>query len=191
MSLLLFSLIFGLFIGAALSIDAFLLSLIYGSTIKKKRELLLVSSTVGVLHFILPLCGYVFIHLTLKNILSIPLLKQFFNQLGAIIFLILGFTMLSKSKENNQTTTLKSIFGILLFSLSVSLDSFFIGIAIRTSHRYNIFLMSLLFFLISFTSTYIALRLVHSKTKVKPVDKLNTIAGVLFILFGIIYLLFN
>ena len=76
----------------ALSLDAFSLSIIYGTVIKDTKTIVKLSIIVGIFHFFMPLFGFL-----LKNILISRLIEST-NIISFIIFLILGIQMLISKK---------------------------------------------------------------------------------------------
>ena len=138
------------FIGLALSMDAFSLSVSAGTTNIDKRHKLTLALSIAVMHFIMPQIGLLFGE-QLFHILPINI--KIFN---IIVFTYLGITMLLK-KEN--TKLLKySIFSCLFLAFCVSIDSFSIGLGLSaiTSHYLT---TSLIFGIISGGVSYLGLLL--------------------------------
>ena len=126
-------------IAVSLSMDAFSLSLVYGTVITKKKEQILLSVIVGLFHFFMPLLGIQFG----------TLIKSFINITNAILlfilFTILGVEMII-SKEQNEVKHLKLV-EMFLFAFAVSLDSFSLGIGITTDYLFSAFIFSIISFL--------------------------------------------
>ena len=134
-------------IAVALSMDAFSLALLYGTLgmpLKKRIEL---SIIVGIYHFFMPILGYFFGKLIFKTIPISP------NILVGIIFLLLGLQMLQSLKKKEKVEELLTIYALLLFGFTVSIDSFSVGITLNTISN-KIFLGPLVFSIISAFFTY-------------------------------------
>lgn len=182
------SILFGIFLGLAMSVDAFMLSLVYGLTIERRREAFYTGIIVGIFHFFMPLIGYFITYFLLSNIITLSVVKTQFNHLGSFILLILGMFMIYKKEEGEKRDTFKNFLSKILFAFSVSLDSFFIGIALTSNDRINIFLIALIFFCVSSSITYSAIRLIHRTKKLLSFNKLNVIAGIILMIFAFISL---
>lgn len=164
-------------IGLSLSMDAFSLSLAYGTNqINKKIKL---STMVGLFHFIMPLIGS-FIG---SIILSIIKIKP--NIIVSIILSFIGISMIFKKEE--QISPLKTIIELILFSFAVSLDSFSVGIGLKAITN-NIIISSIIFSLTAGIITYIGL-LLGNKISQKIGFISQIIGGIFLILIGIIYLI--
>lgn len=164
-------------IGLSLSMDAFSLSLAYGTNqINKKIKL---STMVGLFHFIMPLIGSFIGSL----ILSIIKIKP--NIIVSIILSFIGISMIFKKEE--QISPLKTIIELILFSFAVSLDSFSLGIGLKAITN-NIIISSIIFSLTAGIITYIGL-LLGNKISQKIGFISQIIGGIFLILIGIIYLI--
>lgn len=110
-------------IALSLSMDAFSLSLIYGMSSLSVKEKRLLSLTVGVFHFIMPVIGLHFGNF-LNNLAFINI-----DFIAGIILLYTGIDLIfSGDKADNKLTI--SVIGFLLFGLSVSIDSLSVGIGL-------------------------------------------------------------
>lgn len=169
-----------LLIGVSLSMDAFSLSLIYGTQNISKKDKSILSLIVGSYHFFMPLLGLFFGSIIIKY-LPIEI-----HTLVAIIFTIIGLEMIYSSLKNKNEPLLISIPGFLLFGLSVSIDSFTTGIGLEIINP-NYFQVSTLFALTSGLFTYLGLSLGNKINKV--FNKSSTIfGGTILILLAIYYL---
>lgn len=170
------SVVFGITIGLILSIDAFVLSLLYGTTFKRKRDSLLTSIIVGFFHFFMPYLGYIMAYLTLRNIeLNTKLI-------ASIIFLILGLLMIIQDENNKNTIKICSTIGKIIFAFSVSIDSFMVGISFEFL-EVNILTSAFIFSIISASITLIGLSLgktARDRFSHIPLEKIAGI-GMLFI----------
>ncbi len=145
-------------IAIGLSMDTFSMSLSYGMFIKNKKEILNISLLVGIFHFIMPFLG-VIVGSNIKKIISLN-----DSLLIGILLLIISLNMLwsmIKKEEYEPLTLLKEK---ILFAFTVSIDSFTTGIGIKSFHE-NIFIITFIFFTISFTFTYIGLLLGNTITE--------------------------
>ena len=162
----------------ALSLDAFSLSIIYGTLIDNKKIILKLSTMVGIFHFFMPLLGFLLSNLLILNIISNT------NFLSFIIFLILGIEMLFNKNDEIYLMNLSSLLNILIFSLTVSIDSFSIGIAISQD---SIIIPIITFSIVSTFFTYIGLILGN---KLKNIFGTITtkIGGLILIILSFYYL---
>lgn len=169
------------FMAIALSMDAFSLAIAYGTTHIPIRKKIILSLMVGIFHFIMPQLGaYLGTELLLNYIAKA-------NYLVGIIFLILGIEMVI-SKDEECQGTITNIFSILLFSLTVSIDSFSVGIALSLTSK-TIILACIIFAITSMSFTFIGINL-GNKLAEKFEKKSKYLGIIILILLGIKYLLF-
>lgn len=175
------NLILILTIAVSLSMDAFSLSLAYGTLGLTKKEVNKLSVVVGIYHFFMPLIGLFFGRLFLKLIPLNP---------DLIVFMVLSFVgleMVVESLKKEEVTKKTSLIEILFFGLAVSIDSFSVGISLNSIST-NYLLCSCVFSITSFLFTYLGLKLGYKINQV--VGKISTIVGgIVLIILGIIYLL--
>lgn len=168
-----------LIIGISLSMDAFSLALIYGTQSISKRDKIILSIIVGIYHFVMPLLGVFLGNIILKYLvinLSIVV---------SIIFLFIGIEMIISSIKDDSHDFVVSIFGFLIFGLSVSIDSFTTGIGLNVINN-NYLEVSSIFCIVSGSFTYLGLILGNKLGSI--FGKLSTIiGGVILIILGIIY----
>ena len=150
-------------IAISLSMDAFFLSLAYGSLNLKKRTMYMLSIIVGLYHFFMPILGIMF-----GEFLQIES-----NYIVSIIFFIIGVNMILEIRKEKELKPLSLIY-MLLFGLGVSIDSFTIGVGISKLLKFTI-LCPIIFSIVSALFTYIGLFLGK---------KINEIIGDIAILFG-------
>ena len=168
-------------IAVSLSMDAFSLALAYGTQNISKPKTIILSISVGIFHFFMPLFGYI-VGYKIINILPIKP-----NTLIFIVLFIIGIQILLESIKNNNIVKPLSYIEILLFSLAVSLDSFTIGLGLEFIYK-NIFISVLLFSITSLFFTYIGLNI--GKIINQIIGKLSTfIGGLILIIVGILYIL--
>lgn len=143
--------------------DAFFIFLAYGSQNIDKKSIMLSSTIVGLYHFFMPILGMCFgskLNLNNKYIIS-------------VIFIVIGINMILDIFKEKEIKPL-SLACILLLGLSVSLDSFSIGIGLHyiTNH---IVLGPIVFAITSLIFTFIGLILGK---------KINELVGNVAVFFG-------
>lgn len=168
-------------IAVSLSMDAFSLSLAYGTLNLYKKQILQLSIIVGIYHFFMPLLG---------NFIGIGIFKILPIKPELLVFIILSFIgvqMIIESFKNEKSLTMMNIFQLLLFGFAVSIDSFSVGISLNAiSEKY--LLCACLFSITSFCFTYLGL-ILGQKINLK-IGKLSTIiGGIILIIIGLIYLI--
>lgn len=110
-------------VAISLSMDAFSLSLAYGTLGLSNKLSFRVAFTVGMFHFFMPLLGMgVKYYLVKYSGMSLHFITS-------IIYFYLGIMFLLESKEDKKVSKIGSFKEILLFSVAVSLDSLSVGIA--------------------------------------------------------------
>ena len=159
--------------------DAFSLALIYGTQSISKRDKIILSIIVGIYHFVMPLLG-VFLGNVILKYLVINL-----SIVVSIIFLFIGIEMIISSIKDDSHDFVVSIFGFLIFGLSVSIDSFTTGIGLNVINN-NYLEVSSIFCIVSGSFTYSGLILGNKLGSI--FGKLSTIiGGIILIILGIIY----
>ena len=167
-------------IGISLSLDAFSLSILYGTFIFSKEIKLFLSSIVGIFHFFMPILGSLIGAFIITNIISTP------DIIVGIIFTILSIEMFLSIKDlDKQTKKFKNLLEAFLFAFSVSLDSFTVGIALGT-HNENIVLAGIVFAVLSFTFTFIGLN-IGRRLSIKYGKFANIIGSIMLFLLGLTY----
>ena len=168
-------------IAVSLSMDAFSLSLAYGTLNLEKNYIKKLSTIVGLYHFIMPLLGLSVGNIILKLIPINP------NIIVCVVLTFIGIEMIIdtfKTEDNIKIMTLKEM---LLFGFAVSIDSFSVGIGLETLTK-NYIISVIMFSLSSLIFTYIGLIL--GKKINNLVGKISTIiGGLILIVIGIIYIL--
>lgn len=162
----------------ALSLDAFSLSIIYGTVLKKQKVIITLSLVVGAFHFFMPLLGFILSNLLITKIITST------NLISFIIFLILGIQMFFSKNDETDLIDLSNLTSILLFAFTVSLDSFSVGIAIS---KESIILPIITFSITSCLFTYLGLFIGRQLKKI--LGALTTkIGGLILILLSFYYL---
>lgn len=167
-------------IAISLSMDAFSLSLAYGTLGLKKKDICVLSFIVGIFHFIMPLLGE-FVGSKLFHILPI--------KAGIIVFIILlliGIQMIIESFKKNSEPHIMKLKELLIFGFAVSIDSFSVGIGLDVLYS-NTLICSINFSAFSFAFTYLGLVL-GNKINVLIGKKATLIGGIVLIIIGFIYL---
>lgn len=167
-------------VAVSLSMDAFSLSLLYGTLNLKRSVVRGISLTVGVFHFFMPLFGYLF-----GDILSSFLI---FNPdlLVGTIFIILSIQMFLSLRQEEEIMEITSIFSYLLFGFTVSLDSFTVGIGLGGLQE-GILLPCIIFSITSCVFTYLGL--VLGGRLASKFGQISTILGsILLFVLGLFYI---
>lgn len=167
-------------IAISLSMDAFSLSLAYGTLNLDKKYIKKLSIIVGIYHFFMPIFG---VHIG-KFIGKIIFMNG--DLLIFLVLTIIGFEMIIESFKNNKEIKIMKLFEILLFGFAVSIDSFSLGIGLK-SLTSNVYIAALIFAVTSLIFTYIGLNL--GKKINLLIGKISTIlGGIVLIIIGTIYL---
>lgn len=175
------SLLFIIVIAVSLSMDAFSLSLAYGTLDIQKRDRFILSLIVGIYHFFMPLIG---LFIGSKIIAILPINP---NTVVFVVLSFIGIQMIIESKKETVVEKKLKFKEKLLFGLAVSLDSFSVGIGLNQIYS-NIYIADFIFSLSSFLFTFLGLFLgtaVHNL-----VGKISTlIGGITLIIIGVTYIL--
>ncbi len=175
------NLLFVIILAISLSMDAFSLSIAYGTLGLKNKKILLISLVVGIYHFFMPLFGLYVGSLIIKYINIDPDLIVF------IVLLFIGIQMIVESFKKGKEIKNISFLEIIMFGLAVSIDSFSVGIGMQ-AFLVGPFICIILFSITSFIFTYIGLLFGNKLNKI--FGKISTlIGGILLIILGIIYLI--
>ena len=135
-----------------LSIDAFSLAVIYGMNKISNNKTIVLSILVGIFHFLMPYVG---------SLIGINLLTVFVDKANFIagsVFLIIALEMLSSLKEEEKIMSLSKFYHLIFFAVTVSLDSFSVGIVLSLEHE-HIIVAGVIFSIVSTMFTYLGLKL--------------------------------
>ncbi len=166
-------------IAVSLSMDAFSLSLAYGTLNINKRDILSTAIIVGIYHFFMPLLGNAVGNLILK-ILPVPP-----NVIVFVVLVFIGIQMIIEGIKGKEEVKELSLVEKILFGLAVSIDSFSVGIGLSSISTKQLF-CSALFSLSSLLFTYFGLIL--GKKINRRVGNISTIVGgCVLIIIGIFY----
>ncbi|MBR3229311.1 MAG: manganese efflux pump [Bacilli bacterium] len=164
----------------SLSMDAFSLSLLYGTLGMKKKDKFILSFIVGIFHFVMPLLGRLFGNFLFNFIDIDP------DLIVCIILFFIGFQMILSSFGETEEVHLMKFSEYFLFSFAVSIDSFSVGISF-TNMGFNVLLSSFVFSFFSFAFTFVGL-LIGNKIE-KLVGRLSTIiGGFILIIVGVSFI---
>lgn len=169
-------------IAVSLSMDAFALSFSYGISKVYIKKIILTAIVVGTFHFIMPLLG---------NFVGIPLFKYTLIKPKIIlflVFLILSIDMFIHYFEDEVILRKLNVVGIILFAISVSLDSFTVGLGINYIYD-NIYFAASIFAFISAFFTFLGF--LSGKTLSKRIGKYSFLIGSAFLFVYSLYILTN
>ena len=159
-------------IGISLSMDAFSIAIIYGIIGIPKKEIIVLSSLIGIFHFIMPLIGLI-LGILIENISFINL-----RIISAIILIYIGIDLIVSNIKKEENLLLNKT-NMLIFALSVSLDSLTIGIGLKAITS-NYIIAPLIFSICSTIFTYLGLIL--GSVLGKKVGKYSKIIGGLILI---------
>ena len=166
-------------IAVSLSMDAFSLSLAYGTLGIPKKQICLLSIIVGLFHFFMPLLG-MFVGDTILNLLKIN--PDF---IVCAVLSIIGIQMIIESFREQEELKVMRTAQLFLFAFAVSLDSFSVGLTL-TNISENFLFSAFVFAMCSALFTFIGLKLGNKIEKL--VGKVSTIVGgAVLILIGVLY----
>jgi putative Mn2+ efflux pump MntP len=110
----------------ALGMDAFSVSLGMGTLPIRKRQIAKAGLTIGGFHVLMPLCGLIIGGLISEHFGEIAMVAG-----GAILVIIGGQMIISSLMAKEQEHIFKPVgIGLFIFALSVSLDSFSVGLSL-------------------------------------------------------------
>lgn len=169
------------FMAIGLSMDAFSLAMAYGTTNIPINKKIILSLMVGIFHFCMPKIGA----LLGTEVLLNYIFKA--NCLVGIIFIILSMEMLF-SRKDKKTGKITNMISIILFSFTVSIDSFSVGIALSLTTK-SIDSACLIFALVSSMFTLLGVQL-GDKLAHRFENKSEYIGITILLILGLKYLLF-
>ncbi len=165
-------------IAISLSMDAFSLSMAYGTMNISKKDSIILSFIVGIYHFFMPIFGYFLGDLIMDYIPFSPIIIVF------TILLLVGIQMIYESFKTDENLKKLDIIGMMFFGLAVSIDSFSIGISnIFDNYIYSSFIISIS----SIMFTFLGLRLGNRLNKFFG-KTATIIGGITLILLAFYYL---
>ena len=166
-----------LLIGISLSMDAFSLALVYGMVGMSDRKKVFLAIIVGIYHFVMPLIGLT-LGMFIDNISFINL-----HIIASIILMYIGIDLIiSNFKEEDTISVSKT--GLLMFGLSVSIDSLTVGIGLKVITNHCL-LSPIIFSICSTLFTYLGLILGNIiGNKIGTYSKI--VGGIVLIIIAII-----
>ncbi|MEI3499523.1 MAG: manganese efflux pump [Bacilli bacterium] len=175
------SIIMVIVIAVSLSMDAFSLSLAYGTLNLEKSQIRLLSLIVGLYHFFMPLLG-MWVGTKILNFLPINP-----NTIVFIVLFFIGIQMIFETFKQENSVSIMKFSELLMFGLAVSIDSFSVGIGLKTIYE-NTFVSALIFSISS--AFFTSLGLFLGKRINDKIGKISTLfGGLALIIIGIIYLI--
>lgn len=169
-----------LLIGISLSMDTFSLSLSVGTIVSQNKLIKFLPLLVGLFHFFMPLLG------NIVGLAVIKLLDLASNVILGSVLIILGINLAIHYIKDEQANIKLSFLGLIIFALSVSIDSFSVGLGINDITN-NYFLASIIFALCSSAFTYAGV--IIGKYSSQLIGKYAIIIGILLlIILGLFHL---
>lgn len=166
------------FMALGLSMDAFSLSIAYGTNNINKIKVIILSTLVGIFHFFMPYIGSVIggkIFFLIENT----------NYIISTVFFLLSFEMY-KSRNEEHNATLTNIISLIIFAFTVSIDSFSVGLVLGINKNKLITAFHI-FSIVSAIFTYVGLTL-GKYLSIKYGKKANYFGIVILLGIGIKYL---
>lgn len=168
-------------IGIALSMDTFSLSLSVGTFSITNKKALTLSCIVGIMHFLMPFFG-----MMLGN-----KLVQFFELkcdivLGIVLIFIAIQMIIDLIKQEEEKFNL-SLFGMFLFALGVSIDSFSVGLGLSAITDNTILAMGI-FSICSALFTYSGINIGKFASKILGTYA-NILGIIILFILGIVHLI--
>ena len=168
-----------LLIGISLSMDTFSLSLTLG-TVSENKLIKILPLFVGIFHFFMPILGNI-IGITLINLLDLAS-----NIILGTVLIVLGINLAIHYFKDETAEINLNIIGVIIFALSVSIDSFSVGLGINDITN-NYYIASIIFALCSAAFTYLGI--IIGKYSSKLIGKYAIILGIfLLLILGIFHL---
>ncbi len=159
--------------------DTFSLSLTLG-TVSENKLIKILPLFVGIFHFFMPLLGNI-IGITLINLLDLAS-----NIILGTVLIVLGINLAIHYFKDETADINLNILGIIIFALSVSIDSFSVGLGINDITN-NYYIASIIFALCSAAFTYLGI--IIGKYSSKLIGKYAIILGIfLLLILGIFHL---
>ena len=171
-----------LLVAVGLSMDTFSLSLGYGMFNLSKKDILKISICVGLFHFFMPIFG----NLLGNFLLSLLPLKA--EIIIGIVFLTITVDIILSLLKKEDLKPFKNNLEIIVFSFTVSIDSFSTGIGLN-AFEVPYYISSFIFMLVSFIFTYLGLSL--GKKLHDIIGKKAEILGIIILLSLSFYYLFK
>lgn len=163
-------------LGIALSMDAFSLSILFGSIRTNHKIVYKLSIMVGLCHVVMTSLGLLLGHL-LEHYYTFSTKPVIF-----FIFFLLGIIMIVHSLKEEGKSFATTNIGLLLMAIGVSLDSFAVGVGSTFITEHHV-ISPVIFGILSGIFTYIGLRLgAYISTKLSY--SFEMIGGIIFVLYA-------
>ncbi|MBM7605312.1 putative Mn2+ efflux pump MntP [Metabacillus crassostreae] len=171
-----------LIMALALGMDAFSVGLGMGLIKLRLRQIFYIGVTIGVFHIWMPLVGMLIGRLLTDTFGTIATL------LGGGLLILLGIQMVFSSFKKDDEPLITPVgFGLIVFALSVSLDSFSVGLSLGI-YGAKTFLTVAIFGIVSMVLTWIGL-LVGKRVQNWLGSYSEALGGAILLAFGIKLLL--
>jgi len=161
--------------------DTFSLSMAYGMLNINKSEIIKTSISVGIFHFFMPMIGNKIGKIIINLININP------SMIIGIVFLSIAIQLITSLNKEEIIHKTSTFFSIIIFSFSVSIDSFTTGIGLNALSE-NIIIPLIIFMIVSSVFTYIGLnfgnKIIHIVGK-----KAQIIGIILLIVLSINYII--
>lgn len=168
-------------IGIALSMDAFSLSICYGTIRCESKIIYKLSAMVGLCHVVMTTLGLLLGHYIQKRIEINTDIIVF------ITFFSLGILIIASGIKKESHHLLTNNLSLLIMSIGVSIDSFMVGVGSAFITENHV-ISPLLFGVISSVFTFFGLKM-GSYLSSKLGDILEVVGGIIFIIYSIFSLL--
>lgn len=166
------------FMAIGLSMDAFSLAIAYGANNINKIKIIILSAFVGIFHFLMPYIGSIIGS-------KIFLIMEKSNFIISIVFFLLALEMY-KSRNEEYDGILTNMMSLIIFALTVSIDSFSVGLALGINEN-ELISAFIIFSIVSAFFTYIGLTL-GGYLATKYGKKANYFGVIILLFIGIKYL---
>lgn len=172
-----------LIIAAALGLDAFSIGLGIGLKGIRLRDILKLGTVIALFHILMPLVG-----MYAGQYISV-LLGDVATTAAGVLLVLLGAHMIYNSLAGNgeQTFNYSTFWGLMLLSLSVSIDSFSVGVTLGMFAA-NIWLTVFMFGFFGGLLSIIGL-LLGRRVKGNLGEYSETCGGAILFVFGILFIL--
>lgn len=167
-------------VAIGLSMDAFSLSIVYGTLGFTKKRVIALSSIVGIFHFFMPLLGSAIGAVILH---FIPVDQDL---IVGVIFMVIAIQMIMSTCKSEEIMNIVGIGSLLLFGFTVSIDSFSVGIglsAISNNHLLSVTIFSIISALFTFFGLIIGNKLNSVFGKIS-----TWIGSIILIILSLIYM---
>lgn len=167
-------------VAIGLSMDAFSLSILYGTLGFSKRRVIGLSLVVGIFHFFMPLFGSV-VGVALLHFLPVDQ-----DLIVGVIFMVIAIEMTLSTFKEEEIMNIVGLSSLLLFGFTVSIDSFSVGIGLLAISS-NCLVTVSVFSIISATFTFLGL-LIGKKLNIVFGKYATWIGSVILIVLSLVYI---